>query len=356
MTAQEALARIRRDMEKAAADTPAVQKLIGKINSGTATLSDTELYAHWAAVQLGVALSDAVCQIDLSDRAAVCKALMLDQYEDINGFVDQVQRELDDRFGIRIAPQRAPFPEERVDQIAHSLQDASKPDDVIRRRARSTATVTRSFHDDRMRSEARFRSEAGIKCYIVREGTGCCPWCSEMVGRYEYGDEPDDVFRRHDNCTCSVTYECGRQRQDVWSKREWEAPEADAGAGEPVRLTAEQARELEAKHLPMVLTPRAKSGTMESREPIRISMQFFGQPNFSNQTTAGIRKSIRSLRKRISEHLRKIEDADSMYSEWGQLSSREQAGNIKHWRKEIERFKRQIEQAEEELRKRGEKV
>ena len=262
MTAQEALARIRRDMEKAAADTPAVQKLIGKINSGTATLSDTELYAHWAAVQLGVALSDAVCQIDLSDRAAVCKALMLDQYEDINGFVDQVQRELDDRFGIRIAPQRAPFPEERVDQIAHSLQDASKPDDVIQRRARSTATVTRSFHDDRMRSEARFRSEAGLQCYIVREGTGCCPWCSEMVGRYEYGDEPDDVFRRHDNCTCSVTYECGRQRQDVWSKRTWEAPAEDAGAGEPVRLTAEQAAEIEAKHQPTVLTNGAASGTI----------------------------------------------------------------------------------------------
>ena len=62
---------------------------------------------------------------------------------------------------------------------------------------------------------------------------------------------------------------------------------------------------------------------MESRKPIRISMLFFGQP------------------------MCKIEDADSMYSEWGQLSSREQAGNIKHWRKEIERFKRQIEQAEE---------
>jgi hypothetical protein len=71
-------------------------------------------------------------------------------------------------------------------------------------------------------------------------------------------------------------------------------------------LTAEQARELEAKHQLEVLTPRAKSGTMESSEPIRISMQFFGQP------------------------MCKIEDADSMYSEWGQLSSREQAGNIKH--------------------------
>ena len=144
--------------------------------------------------------------------------------------------------------------------------------------------------------------------------------------------------------------------EDVWSKRTWEVPGKDAGAAEPTQLTRAQAAAIEAEHLPKRLTPDAESGTMRSRKTIRISMQFFGQPNFSNQTTAGIRKSIRSLRKRISEHLRKIEDADSMYSEWGQLSSREQAGNIKHWRKEIERFKRQIEQAEEELRKRGEKV
>ncbi len=38
-----------------------------------------------------------------------------------------------------------------------------------------------------------------------------------------------------------MTYENGRQRQDVWSKRTWEAPEPGAGAGEPVVFTAEQA-------------------------------------------------------------------------------------------------------------------
>ena len=55
----------------------------------------------------------------------------------------------------------------------------------------------------------------------------------------------------HDNCDCTVTFENGRKRQDVWSKREWEAPEADAGAGEPVRLTAETLQE---KHQLTVLT------------------------------------------------------------------------------------------------------
>lgn len=65
-----------------------------------------------------------------------------------------------------------------------------------------------------------------------------------------------DIFRRHDNCTCSVTYECGRQRQDVWSKKTWEATpdelkarkEAEA-ASKPVVNSKEQAKELEARVL-----------------------------------------------------------------------------------------------------------
>ena len=88
---------------------------------------------------------------------------------------------------------------------------------------------------------------------------GCCPWCSDVAGRYVYGEEPDDIYRRHDNCDCTVTFENGRKRQDVWSKREWEAPKPGAGAGDPVVLTEEQARELEAKHLPMVLTNGGES-------------------------------------------------------------------------------------------------
>ncbi|MBR1422935.1 MAG: hypothetical protein IJ571_05790 [Ruminococcus sp.] len=32
---------------------------------------------------------------------------------------------------------------------------------------------------------------------------------------------PHDVFRRHDNCGCSVTYEDGGMRQQVWCKRDW---------------------------------------------------------------------------------------------------------------------------------------
>ena len=84
-----------------------------------------------------------------------------------------------------------------------------------------------------------------------------------MAGRYEYGTEPEDVYRRHDNCGCTTIYENGRQRQDVWSKKKWEVPAADAGAPKPTILTPAQGRALQAKHKPTVLTRGSRSGIIE---------------------------------------------------------------------------------------------
>jgi hypothetical protein len=57
-----------------------------------------------------------------------------------------------------------------------------------------------------------------------------------------------------------VTFENGRKRQDVWSKRTWEAPEQGAGAGDPVVLTKEQAKNLQANHSLTVFTKSKSNG------------------------------------------------------------------------------------------------
>ncbi|MBQ9905919.1 MAG: hypothetical protein IJM46_04030 [Oscillospiraceae bacterium] len=200
-------------------------------------------------------------------REALTVELLHDRYMDINAIIDRVQKSIDEAQGLHLAPQHSPFYDDRAHQIGSALADPTVPDETIKRRARAaTATATKAMHDDRMKSEAKFRSRAGLKCFITRKAvSGCCAWCTAMAGRFEYGEEPDDIYRRHDNCDCTVTFENGRKRQDVWSKREWETPEPGAGAGERVVLTEEQASELEAKHLPEVLTNGEKRDIMNIR-------------------------------------------------------------------------------------------
>ena len=223
-------------------------KLRKKIESGKGTYADTAAYSIRAGKLLGDVFSRRLPEIPLDEREPLCVDLLHDQYIDINLAVDTVQRFRDEEQGFHLAPQHTPFDAERGHQIGSSLRDLSKPVEVLQRRAKAaTETTVKSMHDDRMKSEAKFRHKAGLDCRITRVAVnGCCPWCSKVAGRYAYGEEPDDIYRRHDNCDCTVTFENGRKRQDVWSKREWEAPELGAGAGERVVLTEEQALELEA--------------------------------------------------------------------------------------------------------------
>lgn len=248
-------------------------RLRRKIDSGKGTYADSFAYSDRAGKLLGEVFSRRLPDIPPEEREALCAELLHDRYTDINSVTDSVQKAQDAAQGLHLAPQHAPFNNERAHQIGSATADQTVPVETQQRRAKSaTATMTRAMHDDRMKAEAKFRSRAGLKCYITRMTDGkCCPWCSKVAGRYEYGREPDGIYRRHDNCSCTVTFENGRKRQDVWSKREWEAPKEGAGAGDPVVFTAEQvaaagagapvvltkeqAAELEAQHLVISFTP-----------------------------------------------------------------------------------------------------
>lgn len=262
---------VREEVQQRIEQDPELIRLRQKIESGKATYADTAAYSNRAGKLLGEIFSRRLPEIPLEEREPLCVELLHDRYIDINAAIDTAQRFMDEALGIHIAPQHAPFDSERGHQIGSALRDLSKPVETLQRRAKAaTETATKAIHDDRMKTEAKFRHNAGLDCRITRVAVnGCCPWCSDVAGRYVYGEEPDDIYRRHDNCDCTVTFENGRKRQDVWSKREWEAPEPGAGAGERVVLTAEQARELEEKHQLEVLT----NGEKHAR--IRLGINLF---------------------------------------------------------------------------------
>jgi hypothetical protein len=213
------------------------------IESGRGTFSDTFRYTDKSADILGDLFYGSVLDMPDEERITSCVELLRDRHKDINGLFDIAQRSLDKKAGLSIAPQHVPFDEERAKQIGASLTDKTVPETTIQRRAKSaTANATRSMHDDCIEANAKFRAKAGLQCYITRTTDGsCCKWCTQMAGRYEYGSEPKNVYRRHDNCGCMVTYENGRKRQNVWSKKTWEAPADDAGAPPTVVFTQKQA-------------------------------------------------------------------------------------------------------------------
>lgn len=208
-------------------------------------LTDMTALNRKCAKILGKIVSENVFEID--DISESCKKILREYYELMNETNARLQKEIDKKTGLRITAQKADFPAERVTQISKSLTDPTVPPETIQRRARSAVeNVANSFHDDYVRENAKFRSKAGIKCYIVRETDGnCCKWCTSLAGRYVYGEEPDEVYHRHDNCTCTTTFENGRERQDVWSKKKWEVSPILKIPYEPLVLNKNQAESLQ---------------------------------------------------------------------------------------------------------------
>lgn len=256
-------------IESRIASDPQLRALRKKISQGTATLAESSKYSQLCAQLMGQKLSGQV--LGLSDREGVCTQLLRDRYSDVNQVCEQVMRSMDERAGIAMNPRHAAFPAERVQQLAHSLTDPTVPDETIQRRANTgAANVAISFHDDFVDENAAFRSDAGYECYITRVvGGASCSWCSAMAGRFRYDWEemPEDIFRRHDNCTCTVTFEQGAFRQDVWSKRSWDAPETGAGAPPPKVFSQEEADRLEQERLSEYrgLTSGGEGGIIEAR-------------------------------------------------------------------------------------------
>lgn len=310
------LDRLQKILEEAASNGR-LQAIRKRMEQGKAAFTDTAEYSDRLSNLLGEILSANVEQLTQpKEKETICKQLLQAHYESINKVLSNVQLDLDQQREIHIRPQQAAFPAERVQKVAHALEDPTVSLDTIRRRANApVANVAKSFYDDYIRENAKFRANAGLKCWIVRTTDGnCCKWCTKMAGRYAYGSEPSDVYRRHDNCGCTVIYENGKQRQNVWSKKQWEVPEAGAGAPKPTILTPAQGRALQEKHKPTALTRGSGSGIMKKRD-VKSMIRAIEQPIEQQHTGKGNPNAILtfdvSLNNRQSTILAQLVDYNS---------------------------------------------
>lgn len=84
--------------------------------------------------------------------------------------------------------------------------------------------VSQSFFDEYERSNAEFRTKAGLHMLVIREEVGdCCDWCADLAGTYDYENAPKEVWQRHAHCRCMVITRTEKGTyQDAWSRKEYE--------------------------------------------------------------------------------------------------------------------------------------
>lgn len=223
-----------------------IKKIAEKMVNGTATHADTQEYAiligdHAAAALMAVLVPESLPEgrlwFNIAERTV--RPVLENNRELVNTAADYVQDSLNKSTGIGIKPVIPAGNTDRIDGIVDKLSNSELLDDVKWVLDEPIKNCTQSFADDFMKANFETQSRAGLRPRIVRTvAGGCCKWCRDLAGTYDYDNLPDDVYRRHERCRCLVVFEADRVKQNVHTKK-WYDKEGTALARSKL-LGAEQ--------------------------------------------------------------------------------------------------------------------
>lgn len=283
-------------------------------------------------------LPDGRMYYNIADR--IINPTMSKNYELISGYAADVQTGLNNNAGLKIKGQKAELNQSRINGI---IERISKEDDFNKIKwilNEPIINFSQSIIDDTIRTNAEFHSKVGLQPKIIRRSTGkCCDWCEKIVGVYDYADAPEDIYRRHRYCKCTVDYDPGDGRkQNVWTK-EWTDPEKE---------TKIEAR----KKIGFKDNKNAYNRDIGSNQE-RLNLQLFAEKDLDNQDIEALRKGIKSLEKQIENHNKKITNPEGHYLDWNNVSPEIRRGRLRHWKKEISNFEKSIANRKKIIRRKS---
>lgn len=200
--------------------TQTFEKRLKKLNVKATSYEDVNDYA----VALGEILTTAFNIHITENPGEIIEQILNDRLKEnhrlITDFGRLVQDILNKQAKISLETQIPKINQSRIDGLVSRL----KEDDFEQSKwllGSPIVNFSQSVVDDMVRKNAEFHYKSGMSPKIIRKETGkCCKWCKNLVGTYRYPDVPKDVYRRHQNCRCTVEYIPKKGvRQDVHTKK-----------------------------------------------------------------------------------------------------------------------------------------
>lgn len=297
--------KIKSDLVKLSKSDKHLQSIIKRLESGNANLADVDDFAQATGTVLKKVFEKSITESPkaFTDEQLIAEILgdiFGDNYDLINSVAENIQKQLDKVAGIGIKPQRADFPSERIENLAKVTAQKDLTDKTsLSEFTASVENINGSIFTDYVKTNADFRSKAGLRVYVIRsDHSKCCAWCSKLAGKYVYPDVPKDIWRRHKRCTCEITYvneKAGTYDQisysDVQNGKEIETRK------QVTRLTPEQARAKEKEVLSRIDKSK-KSGIMKLGRNLERKEQNIGA--FSTLTVPMQKREILNICRKYS--------------------------------------------------------
>lgn len=227
------LKQIKQDFQSQFDKSKIISSLYEKIRDGTATYAEANDFALEVGDILAGAykknLSSAVLpdgKMHYNIAKRVIDPTMVNNYDIISSATVQVQDALNKAADIGIKPITPELNQDRIDGIVNRVSDADSYDDISWILDEPIKNFSQSIVDDSIKVNSEFHAKSGMTPKIVRKLTGgCCEWCRAVAGNYTYPDVPDDVYRRHQRCRCTVEYFPGDGKIQNVHTKEWRTQE-----------------------------------------------------------------------------------------------------------------------------------
>ena len=256
-----------------------ITQISKRIRDGTASFVDAHDYAEHLGENLSKALVNNLTAENLPNgklyyniATRTVTPSLEENYNLVNDVSEQIQKAIDKKAKVGLGSVRAEFPKERI----QGLIDKMTADDIdleaaVKWLMEPIVNNSEAFADDYIKANAEFRTEAGLKTKIVRRADpNCCKWCADLEGEYDYDSAPDDIYRRHEFCRCTVTYISEKKSQNVWSKRTWQTDPQDL----------EERKEIGASKM----TAQERISQVESAERDKVLRNYMKETGYSRAT------------------------------------------------------------------------
>lgn len=208
-----------------------INKYLSNLGKGNADYEDANEYA----IHVGELLSE-VFEENLDSSILpngkmyyniakrILNPLLKEDYDNISSYCLKTQTILNSKADINVKAILPELNQDRINGLIDVISEADKFADVSNMLMEPIVNFSQSIVDDCIKKNADFHFKTGFNPKIIRKSSGkCCEWCSHLVGTYDYEEVKDtgnDVFRRHQNCRCTVIYQPVKGKsQNIWNKK-----------------------------------------------------------------------------------------------------------------------------------------
>lgn len=224
----ELLDKIQKEFNAGMSKSSIVSAVKKAMDAGTATYIDANEYAQEVGSILAQSfrkhitsetLPDGRMYFNIADR--ILNQTLGNNHELIATASAEIQTQLNTAANIGIKGIKIKLNQDRIKGLVDRVSNEVEFEKIAWILNEPVVNFSQSIVDDTIKANAEFHSKAGLKPKIIRTPeAGACEWCREVAGTYTYPEVPEDVYRRHERCRCTVEYDPGEsKRQDVWTKR-----------------------------------------------------------------------------------------------------------------------------------------